>query len=181
MNNTSLLGIVLLVVGLIVLGTGVAFFAPTQNTVNLVSTSRVIATGDNQAVGVTLSAGGIVTGTFSQTNGSSVNLYFMTAAQQQVFGNCVPCDSPSIVNASSQANYKFSWTINSTGTYYFVMDNSYGASNVAVSLAAQNNLGSTSSTPYYAVLSIGVVLIVLGVAVAVLGTRAKRPPPVRSG
>jgi hypothetical protein len=179
MRATRIAGIVILVIGLLILAVGAVLYTMngTTSTNLLASNNYLIAAGDNRAVGVTLNAGQTLSGKYTQVNGSTVNFYFMTANQQNQFGNCAPCSSPAIVNASAPASYSFNWSINSSGTYYLVLDNSKGGANVAVTLTANANGSGQSMTTTY-LLVLGAIVAVIGAIVIAIPSGKKKTPMV---
>lgn len=131
----------------------------------------VLGAGDNQNAGIVVNSGQVISGTFTQLNGSSVNFYFMTAAQQDAFGNCAPCSSPAIVNASNPTSFNYKWTINSTGTYFLVLDNSNGANKVGVTLTATIPVNNGPNPIYEIVMIVGIAVIIIGLIVLATGRR----------
>jgi hypothetical protein len=180
-RSGTITGVALIVIGLIILGFGAyMYYANTnQSQVSLLRTNNyTIGAGDNQNAGIVANAGQVVSGTFNQVNGSSVNFYFMSAAQQDAWGNCAPCASPAIVNASNPGTYSYRWTVNNTGTYYLVMDNSNGANKVAVTLTAMTPSSSTPNSQYEIAMIVGIAVVVIGLIVLASGrkkTVAKEP------
>ncbi len=84
-----IVGVGVLVIGLIVLSSGLFFFVvvPGQNSTSLLSTTQyAVKKGDEISIGIPLTAGDVVKGTFVQNNGTTVNLYFMNSTEQNVFG-----------------------------------------------------------------------------------------------
>jgi uncharacterized membrane protein len=180
LNSRTGAGLAALLVGLIVLGTGIALYAstPAQTNTSLLTTSQyLVKSGDEVSLGIPLSAGQTVAGTFQQSGSPTVNFYFMNSTQQNYFANCAPCQAPSIVNESGQSSYQHSWDIGSTGTYYFILDNSWGSKGVSVTLTA--NLVNSNSTTVSAaeiLLAVGVVLVIIGAVVATTGRRQRSGP-----
>jgi hypothetical protein len=170
MKSNAVIGIAIVIVGVIVIAIGAyTMYSGTFNskTSLLGTNSYLVAAGDNQAVGFTVPSATTISGTFTQNNGTSVNFYLMTGNQQNAFGNCAPCASPSMENISSQKIYNFNWALNSSGTYYLVLDNSNGNSAVSVSLTA-NSVSGNSNLPTYIII-IGVVIAIIGGVVAAMG------------
>jgi hypothetical protein len=171
MKTSMAIGAAVILVGIIILGAAVALWAltpPPTNTSLLGNGLYVVRAGDEISVGVPLAAGDTVSGTFTQVNGTTVYFYFMNSTQQGVFGNCAPCTTPAIVNASNPATYNFMATISSTGTYYFVFDNSNGNTKEAVTFNPV--LVNTSQSPvivFEALAVVGILVIIGGVVVAV--------------
>ncbi len=172
-----IVGVGVLVIGLIVLSSGLFFFVvvPGQNSTSLLSTTQyAVKKGDEISVGIPLTAGDVVKGTFAQNNGTTVNLYFMNSTEQNVFGNCAPCSSPSIFNASNPSSYNYNIKINQTGTYYVVLDNSNGNKAVSVTTTAALVNSSGMATIYYSLMGAGVVIAVVGALLAAMGGTRKK-------
>jgi len=179
MKNNQAAGVAILVIGLVILASGliVLVASPGKTTTNLLQTTQyTIHKGDEIAVGIPLSGGDTIKGTFNQINGSTVNFYFMNSTQQNAFGNCAPCASPAILNASNPATYTYSERVGKTGTYYLVFDNSNGNKAVVVSASATLANGANSNqTISYALIVIGVLLAIAGAALFAMrgGGKAK--------
>ncbi|MGI0080168.1 MAG: hypothetical protein ACRECH_11140 [Nitrososphaerales archaeon] len=167
-------GVALVVIGIIVLIFGAVMLNTGTTQANLLRTNNyVILAGDNLSVSVNLNSGQKMTGTYTQTNGSSVNFYLMTAAQQDFFGNCVPCAAPALANVSNPNSFNFAWTVNTTGTYFLVMDNSNGGNNVGISLTATTATSSGMNPTYELVLIVGIVIAVIGAIITVSSRESK--------
>ena len=179
MKNNQAVGVAILVIGIVILASGliVLVASPGKTTTNLLQTTQyTIHKGDEIAVGIPLSGGDTIQGTFNQINGSTVNFYFMNSTQQNAFGNCAPCASPAILNASNPATYTYSERVGKTGTYYLVFDNSNGNKAVVVSASATLANGANSNqTISYALIVIGVLLAIAGAALFAMrgGGKAK--------
>lgn len=176
MNKISIVGSMVIVIGLLIsVGAGAAWLATsgstTSNLLQSNSLTYTVASGDYQAIGVGVQAGQRLMGTFTQTNGSSINFYLMTAPQQTDWGNCVPCSSPTIANISV-TSYNFDWAINSSGTYYLVLDNSNGGSAVIATLSA-NSITNNSAMLYSYLTYLGIAVTLVGVATLIMGIRKK--------
>jgi len=180
MKNNQAIGIAILVIGIVVLASGLILWVanPGQTTTNLLQTTQyTVHKGDEISVGIPLSSGDVIQGTFNQINGSTVNFYFMNSTQQNAFGNCAPCSSPAILNASNPATYTYSEKVGTTGTYYLIFDNSNGNKAVIVSASATLANGANSNqTIFYALIGLGVFLAIVGAAMFLMRPGGKAKP-----
>lgn len=177
MRTYVVVGAVVLIIGLVALGIGAALWVNTPSEVKtsvLGTQQYVLRKGDEVSITVSaLKTGERLTGTFTQVNGTTVYLYFMTPDQQHDWGDCAPCSSPALVNASNPVRYDYNWAINDSGTYFLILDNSYGnvesVSLTAFSIAPNNPFGT-----YETLVAVGAVIAVVGVAVSAIGLRAPK-------
>jgi hypothetical protein len=175
-NSTA--GVAIAVIGLIVLAGGAAIWllSPSGNTNLLATNNYLVKSGDEVSIGLSLSQGQTVSGTFTQVNGTRGMFYIMSQPQQNFFGNCQPCAAPALLNASDKPTYSYSWTASAAGTYYLVVDNSYGKKE-AVTLTAATVVSSSNTTISYAMIGVGIVLLIVGAVVAMRKTKPKAPMP----
>jgi hypothetical protein len=189
-----IVGVVVLILGIALIGYGLAYPSTTTSTTTN-SSNSVVSSVSNQAIGklgtfetgVALSQGAKITGNFSLTNYlPSEGLYFFYVENKSQFvawGNCSPCGSPTVVNgtASSSGTYSFTFTTPASDTYFFVFDaESYNATsqaNMVASTTASTPQTVTSQSlnagPVYgglALLAIGAIIAGVG---AVMGNKPK--------
>ncbi|MDE1858095.1 MAG: hypothetical protein KGI26_03395 [Thaumarchaeota archaeon] len=174
-NTSKTVGFVVLLVGLALLSYGgAAAYATSMASQPLVTGTQVAPAGDWHSDGVPLTAGAHVSGTLTPVNGTSAFFYFMTAAQNRNWGLCAPCTSPALINATGKTAYNLDYTVNATGTYFIVMDNSNGANNEAVQLSINQTAPGSALTTYEYVLAAGAVIAVIGVAMYLMRTKPKQ-------
>jgi uncharacterized membrane protein len=174
--KSSTVGVSILVIGIIILLVGLVFWVstPSSNSSALLATTRyVVSKGDEISIGIPLATGSRISGNFSQINGTTVNFYFMNSTQQNVFASCAPCSSPSIINASNPSKYTYNLEINSTGTYYLVLDNSNGLSKEGVSLFAQSVTPNNVYVDYEIITILGLIVAIIGAVVFLVSRRKK--------
>ena len=175
MNTNQAIGVGVLVIGLILLSTGAGIWIakPSQSQTALLQTTQyTVKKGDFISIGIPLSGGDTIQGTFKQINGSTVNFYFMNSTQQNVFGNCQPCSSPALLNASNPSSYSYNQKVSLAGTYYLILDNSNGNKAVVVSASAMlGNGGVNNQSILTALISLGIVLVIIGGLLAAMGRR----------
>jgi len=189
-----IVGVVVLILGIALMGYGLANPSTTTVTSSMNSNSVVASVSDQSIgnlgtfeTGASLAQGVKVSGNFSVANYTpSKGQYFFYVENKSQFvawGNCSPCASPTIVNgtASSSGTYSFSFTASAADTYFFVFDaESYNASSQANMVAASSSSTpqtvtnqSLNAGPVYgglALLAIGAIIAGVG---AVMGNKPK--------
>lgn len=164
-NSTKMVGFVVLLVGLVLLSYGgAAAYAASSASQPIVSGTQVAPAGDYHAEGVPLTAGEHISGTFTPLNGTTTFFYLMTALQNVNWGACVPCSSPTLINASGRSTYNLNYTINATGTYFIVIDNSNGVHNEAVQISIVQAVPGSTVANYEIVAGAGIIVTIVGVA-----------------
>jgi uncharacterized membrane protein len=184
LNKNQAIGIATLIIGIGLLASGISLLAinPGHNGSSLLSTNQyAVGKGDFVQIGIPLASAGTVQGKFTQNNGTTVNFYLMNSTQQNAFANCAPCSSPAMLNASNPQSYSYSERVPSAGTYYLIFDNSNGNKAVSVSitasLAGQSN---NNLTIFYAIIGVGVVLVIIGAVLAVTKPKTGKAQPAKS-
>lgn len=193
--------VAVLVLGIIILIAGIGVFVygyatPVSRTVSTPMTSNVqlppvsdhpIAQGGTFATGsVQLTAGTHLAGQFSIQNYSTSSgpffFYILDKPTFVTWGNCSPCDVTAAVNgtASSSGTSTFSWTVPTTGSYFFVYDGEAYKSGSLVSLTGSGSLSTTQTNMVQssntAMIYLGAVLTVVGLIVAAFAFVSESPP-----
>ena len=106
-----------------------------------------------------------ISGTYSVTGGTTVNVYILTASQ---FDAYKASQSTSNLFQATGSSGSFSTTVSTPGTYYLVFD--HAANNNAQDLQITYLLGGWN--PIF--LGAGVALIAAGIALGILGNRQRR-------
>lgn len=217
----ALIGLVILVIGLIVgvYGVYTPVSAQKQTTISLLNVQASVDANDYQSKNVILNQGQSIDFQASIQNTTIFYLYIMNQTQYYNYYGCAPlCYQPllggsgnfwqqagesqgAFVNVSTltpSSAYSGSFTAPAAGTYYFVLDNSFGptlatyigsnastvvcgtsnafACNTVVNLAITTPGTVTTHAANWAVVGIGAALLIIGGAIGTaMWTQTTKP------